>query len=200
MKLIQSLLLIAAIAISLPDRAKAAEYAIDSDHTNIVFKVGHLGISSVTGRFERFSGSLHFDANNVENTRASATIDVASINTGVEKRDDHLRSADFFEVEKFPHIKFASTGIKNVRDSKFQIVGDLTIRGVTQSIALDAELGGVVKDPWGNQRVAIAATATINRKDFGLGWNQVLETGGLLVGEKIDIELEVEGVLQQDKK
>jgi polyisoprenoid-binding protein YceI len=200
MKLIQSLLLIAAIVIALPDRAKAAEYAIDSDHTNIVFKVEHLGISSVTGRFERFSGSLHFDGNDVKKTRAIATIDASSINTGVEKRDDHLRSADFFNAVKFPHVKFASTGVKNVQEGKFQLTGDLTIRDVTRSIVLDAELGGAAKDPWGNQRVAIAATATINRKDFGLGWNQVLETGGLLVGEKIDIELEIEGVLQQDKK
>ena len=122
------------------------------------------------------------------------TIDASSIATGTEQRDDHLRSADFFDVEKFPTLRFRSKRIEKVGKAHFRVVGDLTIRDVTREVPLDVEYGGQGKDPWGNVRAGFSATAAIDRKDFGLQWNQVLETGGLLVGDKVDIDLDIQAV------
>lgn len=175
----------------------AAEYTIDPAHSQAVFKVKHMTISTVTGNFDTLSGSFAFDSQNIKASKAAATIAAASINTGVDKRDAHLKSADFFDVEKFPQITFASKEITGVKDTGFKVAGDLTLHGVTRPVVLDVELGGMAKDPWGNERVAFTASTAINRKDFGLTYSQALETGGLLVGEEVQILLEVEGVLKK---
>ena len=169
-----------------------AEYVIDPDHSKVMFKVKHLGISSVTGRFEKFSGTIDFDPQDLRALKATATMETASINTDVVKRDDHLRSADFFDVKKFPYLSFVGREVREVQKDRFKIAGDLTIRGVTRPVVLDAEFGGVAKDPWGNSRAAFTAMTVIDRKDFGLTWNKLLESGGLLVGEDVRILLEIE--------
>ncbi|MBI1745460.1 MAG: YceI family protein [Acidobacteria bacterium] len=178
----------------------AAEYTIDPDHSQVIFKVKHLGISTVTGRFEKLSGAFEFDPQNPAGAKARASIETASINTAIAKRDTHLRSADFFEAGKFPAITFMSKAIKSTKDGKFIMSGDLTMHGVTRSVELQVELGGVIKDPWGNQRAAFTGSTTINRKDFGLTWNKAMETGGLVVGEEVKISLEVEGVQKPSAK
>lgn len=175
----------------------AAEYTIDPDHSKVLFKIRHLGISTVTGRFDKFSGAFAFDPKNIQASKVTATVEATSIDTDVAKRDEHLRSADFFDVEKFPQITFVSKEIRDAQGGKFKVAGDLTIHGVTKPVTLDVELVGTVKDPWGNERAGFSATATINRKDFGLTWNKALETGGLLVGEEVWISLEIEGILKK---
>ena len=197
MKRINYVALIVLGTCPLPGIAAAAQYAVDVDHTSIIFKIRHLGISTVSGNFERFAGSFEFDPDQVEQARFNAKVEAASINTGVEKRDGHLRSGDFFDAEKHPHITFASKKVeagKGKEGKQLRIHGDLTIRGVTKSVVLDGEVGGIANDPWGNTRMAISASGQINRKDYGLNWNQVLETGGLLVGEDVTIVIEVEGI------
>ncbi|MBI4554002.1 MAG: polyisoprenoid-binding protein [Candidatus Latescibacteria bacterium] len=177
--------------------AHATEYTIDPTHSTVMFKVKHLGISTVTGRFDRFSGTFGFDQKKGTASKAAATIEVASIKTDMNDRDAHLRSADFFNAEQFPTMTFVSKAITNVTPKGFNLTGDLTIHGITRPVVLNVELGGAVKDPWGNERAAFTASTTINRKDFGLTWNKVLETGGLLVGEDVHIMLELEGVAQK---
>jgi polyisoprenoid-binding protein YceI len=173
--------------------ALADTYNIDTTHTQVLFKVKHLGISTVTGNFGTFSGSFDFDPESLEAGGASVTIDVASIDTGVEDRDTHLRSPDFFEVEKHPEITFKSTKVQNVKDNTFELVGNLTIRGVTKPVTLEVEVGGTATDPWGNEKAAFTAETKINRQEFGLTWSKLLETGGLVVGNEVRILLEVEG-------
>ncbi len=174
--------------------ASAETYNLDPAHSHVMFKVKHLGISTVTGRFEAFAGTFDFDPAKVSTGATSVTIDVGSINTDVEDRDNHLKSAEFFDAEQFPEISFTSKKVQSVDGNEFEIVGDLTIRGVTKSVTLDVELGGTVTDPWGNERAAFTATTKIDRKDFGLVWNKVLETGGLVVGNEVRISLEIEGI------
>jgi polyisoprenoid-binding protein YceI len=176
--------------------AWAAEYAIDPAHSQVLFKIKHLGISTVTGSFEKLSGQFSFDPQDLKSSRALATIEAASINTGVEQRDAHLRSPDYFDVEKFPQIAFASKEIIPTDASTFQVLGDLTLRGVTRPVVLEAKLGGILDaDPWGNARADFKASATLNRKDFGLA----VETGDLILGEQIQILLEVEGILNKQQ-
>ncbi len=172
----------------------AAEYDIDPSHSEIVFKVKYMGLSTVTGRFEKFSGSFTLDTANVLATKGSAVIDAKSINTNETKRDDHIRAEDFFHVEKHPEIKFVGKHVKAKGDKGYQLVGDLTMRGVTKEIALDVQPGGLGIDPWGNTRAAFEATGSINRKDWGLQWNKVLEAGGLLVGDDVTLNLSFQGI------
>ncbi len=174
--------------------ALAASYDIDPDHSSVTFKVRHLAISSVDGQFADVQGSFLYDPANPSASKASATINATSINTRQTKRDDHLKSPDFLDVSKFPQIQFVSREIKEATPSSFKAVGDLTIRGVTKPVTLDVAVGGTAKDMYGNDRAAFSATTTINRKDFGLVWNKVLETGALVVGDEVKIALEVEGI------
>lgn len=176
---------------------KAEVYSIDPAHSGITFRVSHLVISKVTGRFDKFDGSLEYEKGKPKTWKTEATIDAASINTKIEDRDKHLRSPEFLDVEKYPQITFKSTKISEIKNNKAKLYGELTIHGVTKEVALDLEIGGEVKDPWGNQRFGAIATTTINRKDFGLTWNKVLETGGLVVGEDIEITLEIEGIAKK---
>ncbi|HEU4616330.1 MAG TPA: YceI family protein [Kofleriaceae bacterium] len=168
-------------------------YQIDSSHSNVEFSIRHLMIAKVRGRFSQVAGSLEIDPDDITRSRVTAEIQAASITTAEEKRDAHLRSADFFDVEKYPLITFASTKVERDGDD-LRVTGNLTIHGVTKEITLDVEQLGTAKDPWGNQRVAFAAKGSLDRKAFGLGWNQVLEAGGFLVGDKVEITLDVQAV------
>jgi polyisoprenoid-binding protein YceI len=168
---------------------------IDPAHSVAEFKVKHMMISNVKGQFAKVSGALTLDESELANSRIEASIEAASIETRDAQRDTHLKSADFFDVEKFPTLSFKSTGIRQVRDGELAAEGDLTIRGVTRKVIFSVE-GPTppAKDPWGNTRVAVSATTKINRKDFGLTWNTTLETGGILVGDEVTITLDVQFV------
>jgi polyisoprenoid-binding protein YceI len=170
------------------------KWNIDTAHSGINFSIRHLVVAKVRGRFAKYSGSLELDAQDLTRSVVEATIEAASIDTGTAQRDDHLRSADFFDVAKYPQLRFRSKRIEQVADDRYRVSGELTIRDVTREVSLDVEYGGQAKDPWGNERVGFVAKTTIERKDFGLTWNQALETGGVLVGDRVDIELEVQAV------
>jgi polyisoprenoid-binding protein YceI len=170
---------------------------IDTSHSGVHFTVRHMVISKVRGAFDRWQGTVDFDEQDPAKSKVSVRIDAASINTREEKRDAHLRSADFFDVEKHPELTFESTGVEKLDGNEYRVTGDLTIHGVTKSVVLEAEYLGLGKDPWGNERIGFQARTTVNRKDFGLNWNQVLEAGGVLVGEKIEIALDVQAVKAQ---
>ena len=173
---------------------KAKAWNIDTAHSGINFSVRHMVFAKVRGRFGAFSGKVDLDPADLTRGRVEVEIDAASIDTGVADRDDHLRSSDFLDVEHFPKLRFESTRVEKAGNDRYRIHGELTIRDVTREVVLDAEYGGRAKDPWGNQRAAFTATTSLERSDFGLRWNQVLEAGGVLVGERIDIELEVQAV------
>lgn len=175
-------------------------YAIDPSHSRLGFTVRHMGFSKVRGSFEDFEGTVRMASDDLATLEAEATVQTQSITTNEEDRDEHLRSADFFEVESHPTITFESTDVRDVSDSSFTLVGDLTIRGETKPVELEGEFLGQGTDPWGGTRVAFEAQTTINRKDFGLNWNQVLETGGVLVSEKVDIILEVQAVQEEEEQ
>jgi polyisoprenoid-binding protein YceI len=168
---------------------------IDPAHSLAEFKVKHMMMANVKGQFPKVSGALFLDESDLANSRVEASIEAASIHTRDDQRDAHLKSADFFDVEKFPTLTFKSEGISIVRDGELSIEGDLTIHGVTRKVRFAVE-GPTppAKDPWGNTRVAISASTKINRKDFGLTWNAPLETGGILVGDEVTITLDVEFV------
>lgn len=195
-----SVLLIAgALALSgySQSRAEVVEYVIDPDHSQVIFKVKHMGISTVTGRFDLFEGTYAFDEENHGNSKVDTVITTSSINTNKKKRDDHLKSSDFLDVEKNPTITFKSKEVKKGQGEDFTIVGDLTINGVTKEVELDAEYGGSAADPWGNERTAFTAETTIDRKDYGITWNKTLDAGGVVVGDDVKIILEVEGIKQK---
>ncbi len=176
--------------------AFGGSYDIDPSHTYVGFSVKHMVISNVKGNFTDFSGSFEFDEKAKTVKSAKAEIKTASINTNHEKRDAHLRSPDFFSAEKFPKMKFVLKEGKT-SGNELALTGDLTIRGTTKTVTLEGEFLGAVKDPWGHQRAGFTLETKINRSDFGLTWNKILETGGLVVGEKVKIILEVEGVLKK---
>ena len=187
---------IVALAVSLcfAGTSQAAEYAIDPTHSSVAFKVRHLAISSVPGKFGEFKGTFSFDPANIDASKAEAQIVTGSVNTGEAKRDNHLKSGEFLDSSKFAAITFKSTKIEKVSDTEFKAIGDLAIHGVTRPVTLNVTYGGSATDPWGKERAAFLATTKINRKDFGLTWNKTLERGGLVVGEEVDITLEIEGV------
>lgn len=169
-------------------------YNIDPSHSSANFSIKHMMIAKVHGGFEKLSGQFKYDAANPANSSVSVTIDAASINTREAQRDGHLKSADFFDVEKFPTITFQSTRFEK-SGGNLQIVGDLTIHGVTNQVILDVDgPSEELKDPWGNAKVGASATAKIKRKDFGLTWNAALEAGGLLVGDDVSISIDVQFV------
>lgn len=164
---------------------------IDGSHSTAEFSVRHLMITNVKGRFGTLSGTVDYDPEKPEASQIDVTIDATSIDTRDEKRDAHLRSADFFDTEKFPSITFKSTSVKKTDDG-FAATGDLTIHGTTNSVTLEVEGPSAPnKDPWGNTRIGASAHAKINRKDFGLNWNAALEAGGVLVGEQVKISIDV---------
>lgn len=174
----------------------AGRYALDVAHSSVEFTVRHLMISKVRGRFAKFEGTLSLPDGSDLPSALEVSVDAASIDTREEQRDAHLRSADFFETEKYPTLRFVSKRIEG-SSSHFRVTGDLTIHGVTREVTFDAQFEGRGGDPWGGQRVAYSASAAVNRKDFGLAWNAALETGGVVVSDEVKIELNVEAVLQQ---
>jgi polyisoprenoid-binding protein YceI len=176
------------------------KWEIDSSHSGIHFSVRHLVIAKVRGQFSRWSGTILLEGEDLAQASVNATIDATSIETGVPDRDTHLKSADFLDSVNHPEMTFKSRRVERPTDDQLRVFGDLTIRAVTREVALDVEYAGRRKDPWGNERAGFAAKTSIDRKDFGLTWNQVLEAGGVMVGERIDIEIEVEAVKQPDSK
>jgi len=168
-------------------------WTLDASHSEVGFSVRHLGISKTRGRFGAFSGTLQIDAENPSNSSVEVEIDASSIDTKDAGRDEHLRGADFFDVESHPTLAFRSTAVRG-DGADWVVEGELTIRGVTRPVVLETELVGLEKDPWGNERVGFAATTEVNREDFGLTWNAALETGGVLVGKNVKIHLDVEAV------
>jgi polyisoprenoid-binding protein YceI len=166
---------------------------IDPTYSAITFQVRHMVIARVHGRFARWTGALDLDPADLSRSSVAVTIEAGSIDTQVADRDAHLRSADFLDVEKHPEITFRSTRVERGAGG-LRVVGDLTIRGTTREVALETEYAGTARDPWGNERAVFSARTSIDRKAFGLTWNAALETGGVLVGEKVEIGLEVEAV------
>lgn len=173
-------------------------WQIDTSHSDIQFSVRHMMISKVRGRFENFSGTVNFDESNPTNTTVEIAVDLNSINTRDEKRDGHLRSADFFDVENYPTMTFVSKKVEQTDEFNGRLIGDLTIRGVTHEVALDVQYSGTAKSPWGTVSAGFSAKGKVNRKEFGLNWNAALETGGVLVGEDVEIAIELEIVKQPE--
>ena len=172
-------------------------FTIDASHSRLAFVVRHLGFSKVRGSFEQFEGQVRMQAGDLSTLEAEATAQASTITTNEEKRDAHLRSGDFFDVETYPTITFKSTDVRNVSGNSFTLVGDLTMRGVTKRVELDAEFLGEGQDPWGGTRVGFEARTEINRKEFGLNWNAALEAGGFLVSDDVKIVLEIQAVQQE---
>jgi len=185
--------LIAMFTLSIPVFGDAATWQIDPDHSSFQFKVRHLMVSNVKGDFTKAKGVVTIDERDIANLKLEITIDAASVNTGHAKRDEHLRNADFFDVARYPTITFVSKRAEKAGMDRLKVIGDLTMHGVTREVTVDVE-GPTqeVKDPWGNFRRGATATTKINRKDFDLTWNRVLETGGVVVGEDVDIFVEIE--------
>jgi len=175
-------------------------WALDTAHSGISFSVRHMVVAKVRGRFATWTGTVELDEADPTRSRVEVQIDAGSIDTGVEQRDQHLRSKDFLDVEQFPTLRFQSKRIENVRGDRLDVIGELTLHGVTREVTLAVERGGQAKDPWGNQRAGFSATTSILRSDFGLTWNQALETGGVLVADRIDIELDVQAVQSAARK
>ena len=173
-----------------------ATWKIDAAHSQVEFAVRHMMIATVRGRFAGVTGTVITDESDPGKAEVDVVIDVDSIDTREAKRDAHLKSADFFDVEKHPTITFKSTRVTGLKGDEFKLVGNLTIHGVTREVTLDVTSEGRAKDPWGGERAGYSAVTRINRKDFGLTWNQALETGGLLVGDEIKIALDLELVRQ----
>jgi polyisoprenoid-binding protein YceI len=175
-----------------PGLLHAAQWEFDPEHTGVHFKVRHLMVSSVRGEFEKVTGKIVYDEADVTKSTADITIDPASINTRVAKRDEHLRSPDFLDVKKYPAITFKSKRVEKAGDGTLKMTGDLTIRDVTKEVVLAVEgPSPEIRDPWGNHRVGGQATAKIHRKDFGLAWNKVVEAG-VVVGDEVEITIDVE--------
>jgi polyisoprenoid-binding protein YceI len=180
-------------ALSLPTLSHGAMWDIDPAHTSAQFAVRHLMVSTVRGEFGKVGGTVNLDEQDPTKSSLEATIDTASLNTRVEKRDQHLKSPDFLDVAKYPAMTFKSKKIEKVSDTKFKVTGDLTLRGVTKEVVLDVEGSTKAsKDPSGNLRIGGVATTKINRQDFGVQWNKALETGGVVVGDEVAVTIDVE--------
>ncbi len=174
-------------------------WIIDGSHSIVEFSVKHLMITTTKGRFQNVTGKGEFDEATPEKSWIEATIETASVNTNDEKRDGHLRAADFFDSENFPLMTFKSNKVEKISDEEYRITGNLTIRDVTQPVTLQAEYAGQVKSPFGDTRSAFSARTSISRKDFGLNWNMALESGGVMVSDKVQISLDVELIAQEAK-
>ncbi len=173
-------------------------WTIDPAHTQIEFSVRHMMIARVRGKFEKFSGEVALNEQNPANTTVNIQVELASINTGEPNRDNHLRSADFFAVEQHPYMTFVSKRVEVLNDEHARLYGDLTIRGITREVPLEVNFEGKAKSPWGTESYGFSGAARINRKDWDLTWNQALETGGMLVGEMVDINIQLELVKQPE--
>lgn len=186
---------VSALALSLlaaqPSAAAPVEYALDASHSNVNFKVRHM-MSRVTGSFGKFDAQIVMDAENPAGSKVTFSIDAGSIDTANENRDKHLRSEDFFFTEKHPNITFESTAIRRVEGNEYEVKGNLTMRGVTKEVTLPVSFLGEVKDPWGNTKAGFSTETTLNRKDFGVNWNKVLDNGGVLLADEVEVEIDLE--------
>lgn len=182
-----------------PTQTSLQTYAIDPSHSRLGFSIRHMGFSKVRGSFEQFEGIVRMQPGDLSSLEAEAIVQTASITTNEADRDEHLRSADFFDAENYPTITFNSTEVRDVDDDSFTLVGEFTMHGMTETLELDGTFLGEGQDPWGGTRVAFEAKTTINRKDYGLNWNTALEAGGFLVGDKVDISIEAQAVLQEEE-
>jgi len=171
-------------------------WQLDASHSKVAFSVKHMVITNVQGHFDSFRVEVKPSGNGFENSEIYAEIDAVSVNTGVADRDNHLKSPDFFNAEQYPVLTFKSKSFKKVDDENYKLVGDFTIKNVTKEIELDVEFGGQVKDPWGNDRVGFTLTGSVDRFDYDLTWNALLETGGAVVGKKIKLDMSVEFVVK----
>ena len=169
----------------------AAEYDVDASHSSVGFKVRHL-ISKTPGEFKTYTGKFSFDEHKPEASSVEFVIKADSINTNDQKRDDHLKSADFFDVTKHPEITFKSTKVAKAGKNKFKVTGDFNMHGVTKPVTFDVEYTGTAKDPWGNTKAGFSANTKINRKDWGIVWNKAMDNGGLVVGDDVEIALLIE--------
>jgi polyisoprenoid-binding protein YceI len=169
----------------------ARTLTIDRSHSEVGFQVRHL-LSKVRGRFNEFDGTIEFDESNPAASRVDVTIHAGSIDTGEADRDNHLRNADFFDIEKYPALTFKSSSVTPRGENTYDVLGDLTIHGVTRQVTLPASFLGAAQDPWGNTKLVFEADLTLNRKDFGLTWNAALETGGFLVGDEVKVSLAIQ--------
>jgi len=187
------ILLLVLLALSAAAHAQSATWAIDPAHSTAQFTVRHMMINNVRGEFSKVAGTLQLDSRDVTKSTVEATIDAASVNTRVEARDNDLRSDNFFDVTKYPTLTFKSTKVEQVSPGKLRVTGDLTMHGVTRAVVLDVDgPSPEIKDPWGNTRIGLSASTRINRKDWGLTYNKLLETGAMVVGEEVGITLELE--------
>lgn len=170
----------------------ATQWTLDAAHSELTFKIKHMMISNVSGSFSKFDGTVSTEGDDLTTAKVSFTIQVDSISTNNEQRDGHLKSPDFFDTASFPTIDFVSTAFNKIDSENYKLEGNLTMHGVTNAVSLNVEYGGTGKDPWGNTRAGFTVEGKINRKDFGLGWNAALETGGVLVGEDVKLTAHVQ--------
>lgn len=181
-----------------PDLAAlTGEYTIDPSHSSIGFQVRHAMVTNVRGAFSKHEGTLSLDGSKPENSTASIDVEIESIDTGAPDRDGHLRSADFFDAETFPRMTFRSTSAEQVGGDEYRITGDLTIKDVTKPLTIDLEFNGKATDPYGNERVGFEGSATISRSDWGLSWNAALETGGVVVSDKVKLLFDISAIKNQ---
>jgi len=180
-------------AATVPNVTATPTWNVDPIHSNVEFKVRHMMISNVKGQFKGVTGKLQLDSADPTKSGVEVSIDASTVNTGDAQRDAHLKSADFFDVEKFPTLTFKSNRVSKNKDGAFRVPGELAIHGVTRNVVLEVEgPSAEMKDPWGNTRIGLSATARLNRKDFGLTWNAALETGGIMVGDEVTITLDIQ--------
>ena len=198
MLLKQTLASVAAVLL-LSSFAHAADtYKVDPMHTSVSFSVRHLGINNVKGKFKEFEGALVLEGDTLK--EASGTIQVQSVDTGVEKRDNHLRTADFFDATKYPTITFKTKRVEKAGSGQLVLIADFTMRGVTNELRLPAKMSKPTKDPWGGVRVGLEAKTKLNRKDYGINYNELLETGAMAVGEEVELEINTEAVKESAEK
>ena len=178
-------------------RTATSTWTIDPAHSVVEFAVKHLMVSTFKGHFRSLEGTVHLDEDNPANSSVAASIDVASVDTQTPDRDAHLRSDDFFNAERYPKMTFRSTRVERVDGTNWKVTGELTIRDVTKEVVLDTEYEGRIVDPWGNERIGFSARTELSRKEFGVRWNATIETGGVVVGDKVRISLNIEIVRKQ---
>ncbi len=169
----------------------AGDYTLDNTHSSVGFNIKHLMVSNVSGKFNTYSGVFGFDEKGNIITKLEGSVDVSSVNTGIDKRDEHLKSSDFFDAAKFPKMTFVMT--KFIGGKKPKVEGKLTIKDTTKTVQFDADIGGMAIDPWGTKKVGFSLSGMISRKDYGLNWNKALETGGFVVGDAVKITIDIEG-------
>jgi polyisoprenoid-binding protein YceI len=192
MKKTKSILMAAMLFMAAGASAQASKWTVDGSHSNVKFSVSHLMVSEVEGDFKKFEGTIESPAADFNNAKINFSVDIASVNTDNEKRDEHLKSDDFFNAEKFPKMTFTSTSFKKGKGNNYTLEGNLTIRDVTKKVKFEVTYGGTVKDPWGNTKAGFKTSGKISRKAYGLKWNSMMEAGGAVVGDEVTIILKLE--------